>query len=83
MSYCRFSEESNVYLYPHVDGGHHCCGCYLQRHTGEFVMLDTLEEVKAHLETHVAAGHRVPQHAFNRVERELAQEREASDGDGS
>ena len=27
MSYCRWSDDSDVYLYAHVSGGWECCGC--------------------------------------------------------
>jgi hypothetical protein len=29
MSYCRFSKNSDVYLYPSVNGGIVCCSCSL------------------------------------------------------
>jgi len=29
MSYCRFGEDSDVYIYAHVGGGFECCACGL------------------------------------------------------
>lgn len=29
MSYCRFGEDSDVYIYAHVGGGFECCACSL------------------------------------------------------
>lgn len=31
MSYCRFSDQSDVYLYQHVEGGIVCCACRLNK----------------------------------------------------
>ena len=67
MSYCRFSEDSDVYLYPHVYGNYQCCACKL----GEMDILLTLEEVLKHLQAHRNAGHKVPEYAFERVEAEI------------
>lgn len=71
MSYCRFS-DGDVYLYASVDGDWECCMCWL---TGDLVVsLKTLEEVKEHLEAHVAAGHNVPSYALERVNQELEEQ---------
>jgi len=29
MSYTKFSDESDVYVFPHIDGGFVCCACRL------------------------------------------------------
>ena len=29
MSYCRFGDDSDVYVYAHVSGGFECCACSL------------------------------------------------------
>ena len=68
MSYCRFSDRSDVYMYEGRDGIS-CCGCALdKRGHADF---DGPEAALAHLEAHVAAGHKVPEGALEclRVER--------------
>lgn len=72
MSYCRFGKDSDVYLYKHVDGGWTCCECELEAPIHS-VSLPTAPQVAHHLEQHVAAGHKVPQYALDRVNAELAQ----------
>lgn len=70
MSYCRMS-EGDVYMYPSVYGGIECCGCRLEKceHTVFFKRTDALK----HLKEHRLQGHVVPQHAFDRLERELTE----------
>lgn len=64
MSYCRFSEESDVYVYPEVDGGVLCVGCDLR--------LAWREDMIEHLLTqHRARGERVPESALDRLRREI------------
>ena len=79
MSYCRFS-EGDIYLYASTAGGWECCGCCLQDGL-RFVHLDSLEEVKAHLEAHIAAGHDVPERALRRVSRELEEQQNENASD--
>lgn len=31
MAYCRFGEDSDVYIYEHVDGNFECCACSLAK----------------------------------------------------
>lgn len=58
MSYCRWSAESNVYVYLDVGGYINCCGCDRSGYNG-----DTETMVK-HLEDHIADGHLVPDYVI-------------------
>lgn len=57
MSYARWSDESSVYVFAHVNGGVQCCGCILN---GQWDFYSA-DEVVAHMKEHVAAGHQVPE----------------------
>jgi hypothetical protein len=59
MSYCRFSwDDSDVYLYEHVDGFIECSACRFD--DPWIVQLNSLDEALAHVAKHRAAGHIVP-----------------------
>lgn len=84
MSYCRFGESSDVYLYLDCNGYVMCCACRLAPIvTGSFlgepvylhdsVELHSAEATLAHLAAHRAAGHVVPEYAFARVTKEAAE----------
>jgi hypothetical protein len=83
MSYARFGADgSGVYVYT-SSTGIECCGCTLQgrewiddpdlllflRDVGEHIqtVFTTNAGMTEHLEAHRAAGHVVPQHAFDRL----------------
>ena len=88
MSYARFSESSDVYVYRsnnvityyEKDAEHQifvCCSCRLTLKTtttmfgrfkwyGEYVF-ESREEMIDHLLIHQEAGHKVPQHTFDRL----------------
>ena len=70
MSYCRWSEESDIYLFHHYQGFLECCGCALK---GEdlFFHANTRSKMLTHLEAHIEAGHRVPPDAIDRLEEEI------------
>jgi hypothetical protein len=59
MSFARFGPESDVYVFPHVDGHFECSMCALGD-TSVFRSKDAAEFV-AHLEDHRKAGHKVPE----------------------
>ena len=61
MSYARFSETSDVYVFAHVGGFVQCCGCAL----GDEWDFHSAAEVVAHLREHEEAGHVVPEHLFD------------------
>lgn len=68
MSYCRLSKESDVYVFAHAAGGIECCACSLN--DGRYINCPTPEAMLRHLEQHQRAGHKVPQHAIERLQRE-------------
>jgi hypothetical protein len=63
VSYCRFSEGSDLYLFDATLEGRHvicCCGCDLP--DGEYL---ELEAVVAHVERHRANGDQVPEEVLD------------------
>lgn len=62
MSYARWGEGSDVYVYAHVDGFVECCGCALE---GDSVSLHSPAEVVDHMRDHFKAGHDVPARLLN------------------
>lgn len=83
MSYCRFGDDSDVYLYEHIDDFYECCSCRLMKKeihsTGlipDFKMhkskkMLNLNEVLFHLMKHKKKEHKVPDYALERVLDEL------------
>ena len=63
MSYSRWSKDCDIYSFYNVDNKIECCGCILEDHTVEF---DTVEEFIEHLREHKKAGHKVPDHLFDK-----------------
>lgn len=61
MSYARFSDESNVYVFPHAGGYVQCCGCSLD----DVWNYHSAPEVVAHMQAHVEAGHKVPEYLLD------------------
>lgn len=76
MSYARFLEEnSKVYCYEDFMGKYHCCGCLLREELSlTLTRFETLKELREHLEEHVKAGHKVPESAFEQIDKELKSE---------
>lgn len=75
MSYARFGPDSDVYVFPNVNGMYECCGCSL-----EFKFIKrfrTAEDTINHLNDHVSAGHKVPDYAFTRLNQEREDEQDA------
>lgn len=56
MSFARFSDSSDVYVYSDVGGYIACCGCIL----GDKWDYHSVDEIVAHMEQHVTAGHTIP-----------------------
>jgi hypothetical protein len=69
LSYCRFSDESDVYLYESVSGGFRCCGCCLYEEPG----ITTPIEAFGHLWEHRKAGEQVPERAFQLLAKKIAE----------
>ena len=72
MSYCGFDDDSDVYLYEHIDGFFECCSCRLQKFEKSSAMhkskkMTNLHEVLVHLMKHKKKGYKVPNYAFKRA----------------
>ena len=65
MSVCRFGDQSDVYVFYSTHGGIECCRCDLL--DGNHFNAPDEAGMIAHLEAHLAAGHRVPQEAFEEL----------------
>lgn len=75
LNYCRWSDDSDVYVYADVSGGFTCCGCTSN--------IPTRSGLIAHLHQHRDRGNRVPDKVFRRLHRELKTFGEATfEGDG-
>lgn len=81
MSYCRFSKDSDVYLYPGALSIV-CCGCRINSRPDWYVRdsvdgwypdwhLFARSEAIVHLNKHRSAGHMVPQYAIDRLLEEI------------
>lgn len=58
MSYCRFGwDNSDVYIFQHVQAGLECCGCHLDPKKWDYT---DVAEFLAHLDRHKDVGHVVP-----------------------
>lgn len=75
MSYCRWGEDSDVYLYVTTDdeGGIRwvCAGCKLDEKDDGWPY--SPQSVLLHLEAHRQAKHKVPERAFDRLRMEIEQ----------
>ena len=68
MSYARFTSDSDVYVFEHVEGGYECCGCILDMSS---FRCKTILEMLCHLEYHKNAGHEVPDYCIDQLKSEL------------
>lgn len=75
MSYCRFGDHSDVYVY---DNGEFlvCCQCRL-RGDHRDVLYPTNRQMLAHLNAHRMVGHKVPERAPERLRKEMPEADEA------
>lgn len=66
MAYCRFGDDSDVYLLKTSASGWECCRCALKSRPGESVSLTfySIEETFAHMKEHRTFGHKVPNDVF-------------------
>jgi hypothetical protein len=62
--------DSDVYMFPHVNGGIMCCGCQLNKGQFHSPRFYTYEEAILHLNEHKKKGHKVPQYALDRLNME-------------
>ena len=74
MSYCRFGDTSDVYVYFSVEGVYVCCACHLAEEPFSNFGCATPDEMIVHLDEHERVGHQVPQHAIDRLMRDVDEE---------
>lgn len=75
MSYARWSAESDVYVYAHVDGWWVCELCDLPGSSGHlgagtFTAVEP-EAIVGHLRTHIARGDMVPERTIPNITADL------------
>lgn len=68
MSYCRFSEKSDVYVFDSVGGYLDCCGCSMIE-SGYHTPLRS--EMIQHLQEHIKIGAKVPDHVISWLKEEM------------
>ena len=77
MSYCRVGEDSDVYVISTRNPVLQCfCGPRGEdgNYTQPFPAFTTRSGMAAHLRWHLREGDRVPEHTFERLEREIAEQ---------
>jgi len=67
MSYVRWSDISDVYMYSSVNGKEVCCQCSLGSNNEGDYDFDTIEELIAHAIKHKEAGHLIPNYAMRNL----------------
>ena len=65
MAYSRFF-DSDIYIYPHIDGYIECCACWLNEklETGLFGLSEKIRDdqtLEEHIDEHILAGHNIPE----------------------
>ena len=65
MAYSRFW-DSDIYIYPHVDGHIECAGCFLNIPTDEYNLFKSEhilddETLLMHILQHRISGHNIPE----------------------
>lgn len=74
MSYARWGEESDVYIFEHVAGYIQCCGCQMTKTSDKelfgFANLKTARKALEHLDAHVANGDKVSPSTFEKIKKE-------------
>ncbi len=71
MSYCRWGEDSDVYIYA-SSSELVCCACLLNggtpsNHSAQDYKTRKFSEMLIHLDQHTFAGHKVPKHVKERL----------------
>lgn len=69
MSYCRWTPDSDVYVYEASRHGFVCCMCSIDDR--DDVHTETRSGMVEHLAKHEAAGERVPAYAAERLRAEI------------
>ena len=70
MAYCRFGDDSDVYMYEDIRGGLTCIRCVLKMNEIRFA---TIDEAIFYLKEHIKFGHKVPEEAIQELEAEEQQ----------
>lgn len=66
MSYCRFGEDSDVYVFQdYTSENYECCACKMDNSKGHW--FKTPEGMVRHLMKHIRRGDKVPIRAFARL----------------
>jgi hypothetical protein len=80
MSYARFDDYSDVYMYHHYMGFIECCGCWISDEIPEgyedvpACRLETPRRAIRHLMEHISRGYKVSDMVFDRIYDEYANE---------
>lgn len=75
MSYCRFSDTSDVYVFYSVGNFLDCCGCQLPgNEDSRSFEARRFSDMIAHLEEHIAAGQMVPDGVIDNLREEAAED---------
>lgn len=69
MSYCRFGNDSSVYIYPHAHGYIVCGYCRLEKNFGD-VLFHNYSDAIDHLQEHKKMGGKVPKYALDELKKE-------------
>jgi hypothetical protein len=69
MSYCRWSDDSDVYVYDDICGAIACRECIL---LGRSQYFESRADAVAHLRAHEDAGHKVPDGVIEEIESDAA-----------
>ena len=67
MSWVRWGNDSELYIFETVSGKIQCCGCPFD--WPRSFEASSLEEIVSHILEHTAAGHRVPKDLINSITR--------------
>jgi hypothetical protein len=73
MSYARFDDYSDVYMYHHYQGFIECCGCWISDDIPEGYedvpasRLNTPRRAIMHLMEHISRGYKVSDETFDRI----------------
>lgn len=74
MSYARFSDDSDVYIFEHANGFIQCCGCLITEaeppEWAGFYNAQTAREMIHHIYQHMSIGHKVPDRCLERINKE-------------
>jgi hypothetical protein len=73
LSYCRWSDKSDVYIYADTAGYYCCCGCCRMPERNSYHAA-AAERMFSHMLRHVRAGDKVPRYALLSMAGEVDEE---------